>query len=1209
MKDGRELGHSVTKASKPDEGRDGRENGEPSCQPPDCESGIPCTDFFLGRGGKRVEGPPPKSKGYFSPEPEDRLTGLSEAELLQVSLKGRTLGEMSGCFHALLKILVKHDVKPHSMIRSSGGIFPLPENPNGLAQAAGHLHPQGASTLQMLCGALNSYYGSEEDSKRDLSKATLGALEALKGYATDVCDWPEKFEGLRWDQFMAVRGIDYRGEEIKLARSFNWENIRHALPEGIGSIPLVEVCELGTLDYIKNFEDYLIPQEEFVYTKPPRIMVDDRSWEQVCTGLLAKGVCKLIKEDEVFKVHGRPLLNGMFGVSKDEFVDGVEVFRLIMNLVPVNKLCRSLVGDVSTLPAWSGMQSFFLEEGKVLLMSSEDIRCFFYLFEVPPHWCPFMAFGKQVPPSLLPPGSSGAYYLTSRVLPMGFLNSVTIAQHVHRRIARLSLHSMGPGRGPQCELRRDKPLSRAAWLFRVYLDNFDTLEQVDTQLASVLKGQVSEEVSTLRQKYLEYGLPRHPKKAVSQETAAEIQGALVDGVRGRVRPRPSKVLKYVELAWQILQDGRANQKQLQVVCGGFVYCCMFRRALLGLLNRVWGFITELSQEPPVVKRVLPRLVQLELVRFICAVPLAQLNLRLPMMGNVTASDASEYGGGFCQSNGLSSFGAHAAQCYVRGEIPEPEDHVQVLTVGLFDGIAALRVAADVLQLPMAGHISSEVSKEGIRVIEAQFPDSISVGSVEAINEEMVKQWAGRFCNVGVVLVAGGPPCQGVSGLNSDRKGATKDARSKLFVHVKRVFKMVKKHFRWAQTHYLMESVFSMDTKDRCVMTSHMETTPLMVDAGDLGICRRPRLYWISWELPATPYATLTSFGEGDAAYVTIKLHHTVDHSKFLKPGWDFNGCEALPTFTTSRPRAAPGNRPAGLWQCQSWERDRWEADKFRFPPYVYRDQHCLSNSSGELRLPSIAEKEVAMGFPLDYTAPCMPKGQQSGESYMDARHTLVGNSWHVPVVAWLLQGLFYPLGLTPCKDLVDVVNGASPGTSSNLQGFLRRPPMQRMVVPVDSAGEDTLSSKLMTFVSIKGEDLMLQAPTENAIKYHRLRTSVPARLWRWKTVCGWQWAREGSHINALELQAVLTCLHWRLERKRHQQCRFLHLTDSLVTLHCLSRGRSSSRKLRPILARINALLLAGDVHPIWVYVNTKQNPADRPSRRPVQKRCLKRRFI
>ena len=55
-------------------------------------------------------------------------------------------------------------------------------------------------------------------------------------------------------------------------------------------------------------------------------------------------------------------------------------------------------------------------------------------------------------------------------------------------------------------------------------------------------------------------------------------------------------------------------------------------------------------------------------------------------------------------------------------------------------------------LPMAGHISSEVSKEGNRVVEAHFPETLMVGSVEKIDEEMVASWACRFTSVGVVLV-------------------------------------------------------------------------------------------------------------------------------------------------------------------------------------------------------------------------------------------------------------------------------------------------------------------------------------------------------------------------------------------------------------------------------------------------------------------------
>ena len=195
-------------------------------------------------------------------------------------------------------------------------------------------------------------------------------------------------------------------------------------------------------------------------------------------------------------------------------------------------------------------------------------------------------------------------------------------------------------------------------------------------------------------------------------------------------------MKYVELALLVLEQGCASQKQMQVICGGFVYCCMFRRAPLGILNSVWVFITSFNGDPPVVKRPLPDTVKLELIRFICAVPLAQMHLRTPMRGDVTCSDASEFGGRFCVSNGLTPMGAHAASCSLRGDLPDIEDHVQVLSVGLFDGIGALRVAADVLKLPMSGHVSSEVCKEGSRFLESQFPDTSHVGELN----KLMRRW-------------------------------------------------------------------------------------------------------------------------------------------------------------------------------------------------------------------------------------------------------------------------------------------------------------------------------------------------------------------------------------------------------------------------------------------------------------------------------------
>ena len=136
---------------------------------------------------------------------------------------------------------------------------------------------------------------------------------------------------------------------------------------------------------------------------------------------------------------------------------------------------------------------------------------------------------------------------------------------------------------------------------------------------------------------------------------------------------------------------------------------------------------------------------------------------------------------------------------------------------------------------------------------------------------------------------------------------------------------------------------------------------------------------------------------------------------------------------------------------------------------------------------------------------------------------------------------------------------------------------------------------------MKGEDIMVQSSSDPAPRYFRLRASVPGRLW----MTGWHWKHSGEHISALEMHAILTAIKWRLWRCKRVGVRFLHLTDSLVRLRSLARGRSSSRKLRPIIMQLNSYLLAGDLHPVWGYIHTSQNPADRPSRRPVRKKWLK----
>ena len=509
------------------------------------------------------------------------------------------------------------------------------------------------------------------------------------------------------------------------------------MPQEIGQVPLADVCELGSRHYVLNFDDFLRPVEQRVFSRPPKVMVSDNDWGPVCDGLVKCGLCTFLEESQVFQTGSGPLLNGMFGVSKEEWSGGVEVFRLIMNLIPLNRICQPLVGDVVTLPSWSGMTPFQLHPSEGLVVSSEDVRCFFYTLSVPESWWKYMAFNKVVPNTVLPPHlQDSTVYLASRVLPMGFLNSVSLAQHVHRNLVlRSTLHNPVVNLAEN-ELQKDRAFPAGDTRWPVYLDNYDLLEIVDHAKVPLIEGKVAPGAQALRQEYEQWGVPRNLKKSVSRSQHCEMQGAQLDGHLGLAYPRESKLLKYTSAGLKLCSQKLVTQKQLQVVCGGWVYFSMFRRPLLGCLNAVWLFIESFNQSKA-NKRALPAQCKFEILRFLSLIPLARLDFRLPMRGEVTCSDASSSGGGICVSKGLTPLGTLASEGLLRGEQRESQQDHKILSIGLFDGIGALRVALDLCGAPVLGHISIEKSAEASRVVENHFPGSLFVSDVALVDEEMV----------------------------------------------------------------------------------------------------------------------------------------------------------------------------------------------------------------------------------------------------------------------------------------------------------------------------------------------------------------------------------------------------------------------------------------------------------------------------------------
>ncbi|CAK8998288.1 Tyr recombinase domain-containing protein (Fragment) [Durusdinium trenchii] len=107
------------------------------------------------------------------------------------------------------------------------------------------------------------------------------------------------------------------------------------------------------------------------------------------------------------------------------------------------------------------------------------------------------------------------------------------------------------------------------------------------------------------------------------------------------------------------------------------------------------------------------------------------------------------------------------------------------------------------------------------------------------------------------------------------------------------------------------------------------------------------------------------------------------------------------------------------------------AEGYVFPPDPPRFE-----SVEDLPQRPASRPQVLLGFPAHYTAPCAGKSERKSVSYVDTRLTLLGNTWSVPVIAWLLNQMLFPLGLALELSPQRIMDLCQPGGAELLQGSI-----------------------------------------------------------------------------------------------------------------------------------------------------------------------------
>ncbi len=1107
---------------------------------------------------------------------------------------------------AALKYLEQLKVSENGLLLATDPV--LPGVKKGRRQQAKKLLMEGCKqvwriVIVIVLNGLNSNWLYPPSCRFRLSEHQEAAMFNINRWIEAFCTNPLGPHKLPvFSTLVKSKTIDYAGEEVAHALPLRLEELLPGLPvAGVaGSLSAVEAASGLVKEWVMDPSKTLKSKDLWPKKNPKaRINATREEWNRICEELYKRGIIEAIDLQDVFAADDGPVLNGAFAVEKKgQPGEGqVRVTRLIMNFVPANSFQKLMQGDLGTLASSSSWTQLILGPQEVLLWSGDDQRGAFYAWELPKAWRPFMAFAWPVPGELVGKMAGTLEFVASRVIPMGWIQAVSLFQHLHRSLG-MNECPAGAGHAAEKEWRRDRPMPQTAdgemtEFVQFYLDDFDCPEICPSVGWEQLGGKLSRTHAMQREAYRRWGVGISEDKAHVRNPKVIRMGAEVDGCRGSVGAPIQKKFEAAYFGLWCMGLHLPPTKVLLMVLGRLVRCFEFRRPLMCLLHNVW------PKGSPQMRKPLGMNGLQELLLAMSILPLAGADLRSPVNNMATCSDASEAGGGLCCSGGLTEVGMQALErsqteefLKARAMSFQPQGALTVLAVtgpkivvvSLFDGVAALMCGLCRLDCQVIAFASSEVDKECKRLVRKRWPGVIELGDIQKIDKSKIEALHRSVgYDVDFVLCGGGSPCQDLSALLADREGLA-GSRSKLFFEMPRIFKDLRETFR-CPVYSFVENVFSMTEDNRNAFSDTLGVEPVLLDSTAFSHSRRPRLYWVDWEIQARDEEKLVEHNRyREWIFPVFEYEKTWWLDKFCKQVSN----SVMPTFTRALPRKTPPKRPAGLAGASQQAVDRWTADNYRFQVYQYEDRYMVSRPDGSWRTPSLTERERLMGFPTGYVSSAVSTKLTVNEAF-NLGACMLGNSFNVYCITFLLDELLrhFSKSHQPRQlDRILVRDAEAP------PGWCEHPKFTPSSMPDECSRR--LIHEFLRQGDKGGTDVKLDVGIPFRVKAWP-RAGIRSRLFHWKIVNGYAW-KHRSHINVLELQAVVHSMQWRLRKLSGFRSRVLHLVDNQVVASVITKGRSSSYRLKRALQKLTALVVAGELRLAIGYVATDDNPSDIPSR-------------
>ena len=991
--------------------------------------------------------------------------------------------------------------------------------------------------------------------------------------------------------------LSYEGEEIAKAEPLSVSRVKPALPpEGHGGA--IDMCSWvtgSTLWYLKNPTACL---EQDVGQKLPKLqakvhIVPGESLS-VAKLLVSRNVCNWTRESDVLRYRGEMVLNGMFGVEKSTLTElGETSLRCIMNLIPTNAILRSLEGRVHRLPSITQWMNICVGSSEEVRLFQSDMVSAFYLFHLPPGWSRMLCFNlkfKAVEVGVQERFDGEEVYLSCNVLPMGWASAVGLMQMIAEECL------LKGGLEIERQISRTKPLPSfltACWTtaketqqswWQVYLDNYAGGQLVKDAMADRAK----KEQALVEDLWKQAGILSSAKKAVVDATSGVELGAFIGGKAQWIGGSPERLLKTAKASLWLLEANRLTRKRLQIILGRWVFILQFRRPAMSHFEDAWKVVAEKR----VTKEVWSRM-KLELMLMVCGSLLCHTWLGAKIDNTTTCSDASLRGGAVAESDKLTDVGSSFLQ---HSEAEYSATPIPVVLLSLFNGIGGSCRSYDVAGLKVQNIITVDIHKPANRITSRRWGNAVIEEDIRRLTRRRLEELLLQCEPFEEIHVWAGFPCVDLSSAKANRKNLEGEHSSLIF-EVIRILEDLQNLYPNLVIHFVVENVASMDVSARDAISELLHVRPYKVDPSRQAPMSRPRFCWTSLEL--FEVSDLRLFDRG--GYIEVEVEAQWPDSL----QWLSAECEQMdawavyPTCMKAICRAEPPPRPAGISRTDARTRQRWQEDQFRYPPYQYKPEYLVWDGTLQrCRLLNSMEREILMGYGYNHTQLCWSASQakQNPTGFEDERCSLIGDSFSI--YSFMLFAAFAGYKWSKKIDVkqMNLRVGLPPGLSTNLRFEC---PMQKDLKLFTNAvrprGVHELNSYLLQRTNHTGSDVrILTGELMAARKYPR--QSVQSAWWEWPPIFATRWKFE-EHINSLEIRAVYLALLWKAREKRLTSRRAFHVTDSYVAMSILSKGRTSSRKLQPLIRKISALLLAGQTQLVLAHIDSSDNPTDEASRK------------